>query len=58
MIDLSCTLDEKKAVKFLNEVCRYEVKYVEEPVFPLMTINCLNDLTEFTLWQEVRMSTL
>lgn len=34
MVDLSCTLSEKKAIKFLNEVSKYEVKYVEEPVFP------------------------
>lgn len=34
MVDLSCTLSENEAVKFLNEVSRYDVEFVEEPIFP------------------------
>ncbi len=34
MVDLSCTLNEREAVEFMNEASKYEIEYVEEPVFP------------------------
>ncbi|WP_052295736.1 mandelate racemase/muconate lactonizing enzyme family protein [Thermoplasma acidophilum] len=47
MVDLNCAMNIDEAIKFANSVQRYELKWVEEPIWPpddLASLKKINDI--------------
>jgi len=47
-IDLNCPFDYERAIKFLDRISRYEVEWVEEPIWPPNDYETMSKLAEKT----------